>query len=101
MNYNSYNDFWMERMSWRAMESGANTFTKEEIEWAIRMTDYNCFGDYGLDDKQEMAVDILVWASRKYLEDQLEIKDKYLCDCHRNHGKDCLFPEKYRKEGCN
>lgn len=29
------------------------------------------------------------------------IEDKYLCDCHRNHGKDCLFPEKYRKEGCN
>lgn len=27
--------------------------------------------------------------------------DNYICDCHRNYGKDCLFPEKYRKEGCS
>lgn len=39
--------------------------------------------------------------STEYFLDQLEIKDKYICDCHRNHGKDCLFPEKYRKEGCS
>lgn len=69
MNYNSYNDFWMERMSWRAMESGANTFTKEEIEWALCWVDDDChFGDGELCDKQKMAVDIVVWASRKYLE---------------------------------
>ena len=35
----------------------------------------------------------------KWLEEQTLIKDKYLCDCHRNYGKDCLFPEKYRDGG--
>ena len=68
MNYNSYNDFWMERMSWTAMENGTNIFTKEDIEWALSMTDYKYFGHYELDDKQKMAVDILVWAAQKYLE---------------------------------
>jgi len=82
MNYNSYNDFWMERMSWRAMENGTNTFTKEEIEWALRwVDDDHRFGDAELDDKQKMAVNILVWAAQKYLEGQIEIEDKYLCDC--------------------
>ena len=28
------------------------------------------------------------------------IKDKYVCDCHKNYGKDCLFPDKYRGGGC-
>ena len=69
MNYNSYNDFWMERMSWSAMESGANIFTKEEIEWALRWADDDHhFGDGELDDKQKMVVDVLVWAAQKYLE---------------------------------
>ena len=71
MNYNSYNDFWMERMSWRAKENGTNTFTKEEVEWALRwVDDDHRFGDGELDDKQKMAVDILVWATHKYLEDK-------------------------------
>lgn len=71
MNYKSYNDFWMERMSRIAVENGTNTFTKEEIEWALHwVDDDHRFGDAELDDKQCMAVDILVWASRKYLEDK-------------------------------
>ena len=37
----------------------------------------------------------------KWLEEQTAIKDKYPCDCHKNYGKDCLFPEKHREEGCN
>ena len=69
MNCNSYNDFWMERMSWKAMQNGANIFTKEEIEWALCWVDDYChFGDGELCDKQKMAVDIVVWAARKYLE---------------------------------
>lgn len=26
--------------------------------------------------------------------------DKYTCDCERNYGRDCLYPDKYREEGC-
>lgn len=69
MNYNSYNEFWMERMSWSAMENGTNMFTKEEVEWALRwVDDDHHFGDAELCDKQRVAVDILVWAAQKYLE---------------------------------
>ena len=28
------------------------------------------------------------------------IKDNYVCDCMKNYGKTCKYPEKYRKEGC-
>lgn len=101
MNYNSYNDFWIERLSYNAIQNGKNKFTKEEIQWALCLVeDDHRFGDAELDDKQKMAVDVLVWTARKYFLDQIEIKDKYLCDCHRNYGKDCLFPEKYRNGGC-
>ena len=71
MNYNSYNDFWMERVSRTAMENGTNTFTKEDIEWALRLVDDDHrFGDGELDDKQKMAVDILIWSAQKHLEDK-------------------------------
>ena len=39
--------------------------------------------------------------STEYFLDQIGIKDNYICDCHKNHGKDCLFPEKYRNGGCS
>lgn len=38
--------------------------------------------------------------STEYFLDQLGIKDNYVCDCMKNYGKDCLFPEKYRDGGC-
>lgn len=71
MNYNNYNQFWLERLSYDAIQNGKNHFTKEEIQWALCwVDDDHRFGDGELDDKQKMAVDILVWAAQKYLEDK-------------------------------
>ena len=48
MNYNSYNHFWLERLSYDAIQNGKNHFTKEEIQWALKQTAYEDFGDYEL-----------------------------------------------------
>ena len=32
---------------------------------------------------------------------ELVLEDNYICDCEKNHGKDCKHPEKYRDGGCN
>ena len=29
-----------------------------------------------------------------------KIKDNYVCDCMKNYGKICKYPEKYRGGGC-
>ncbi|QDP50351.1 MAG: hypothetical protein Tp178MES00d2C33159851_141 [Prokaryotic dsDNA virus sp.] len=62
-----YEEFWLERLSYKAKEQGTDTFTKEEVEWAIKQTDYKYFGDYEFSDQQKMAVDILVWAAQEYV----------------------------------
>ena len=31
---------------------------------------------------------------------RLEISDNYTCDCMKNYGKTCKYPEKYRDGGC-
>lgn len=36
-----------------------------------------------------------------YFYEQLEVEDSYICDCHKNYGKKCLYPEEYREGGCN
>ena len=28
------------------------------------------------------------------------IRDSYVCDCEKNYGKNCMYPEKYRDGGC-
>lgn len=28
-------------------------------------------------------------------------KDSYVCDCERNYGKACKYPDRYKNEGCN
>lgn len=28
------------------------------------------------------------------------IKDSYVCDCEKNYGKSCKYPEKHRDGGC-
>lgn len=32
---------------------------------------------------------------------ELEIQDSYICDCEKNYGGRCKYPEKYRTIGCN
>jgi len=32
--------------------------------------------------------------------EKLEFVNKHICDCEKNYGKDCLYPEKYESEGC-
>ena len=32
---------------------------------------------------------------------ELILEDNYICDCEKNYGKDCKYPEKYREGGCN
>ena len=60
MNYNNYNQFWLERLSHDAIQNGKNHFTKEEIQWALKQADYKYFGDYEMDDNQRIAVSIMV-----------------------------------------
>ena len=60
MNYNSYNDFWMERLSYEAIQKELNRFTEDEIRWAVKQADYKYFGDYEMDDNQRIAVSIMV-----------------------------------------
>jgi len=62
----TYDQFWMERLSWKAEEKGI-AFTKEEIQWAVYQTEYKYFGDYEFSDQQRMAVDILVWAAEQQI----------------------------------
>ena len=31
---------------------------------------------------------------------ELKISDNYTCDCEKNYGKNCKYPEKYRDGGC-
>lgn len=59
----SYDQFWLKHFSY----SVKTHFTAEEIQWAIKQTEYKYFGDYDLSDQQKMAVDILVWASSESL----------------------------------
>lgn len=35
VNYNNYYQFWLERLSYDAIQNGKNKFTKEEIQWAL------------------------------------------------------------------
>lgn len=62
----TYPDFYMDRTSWIAKSKGPILFTKEEIEWAAKQTEYKYFGDYEFSDNQKIAVEILVWASSQY-----------------------------------
>lgn len=32
--------------------------------------------------------------------EKLEFVNKHICDCEKNYGKDCLYPEKYENGGC-
>ena len=60
MNYNNYQHFWLERLSYDAIQNGKSQFTKEEIQWALKQADYEYFGDYEMDDNQRIAVSIMV-----------------------------------------
>ena len=60
MNYNNYNHFWLERLSYDAIQNGRNKFTKEEIQWALKQANGKYFGDYEMDDNQRIAVSIMV-----------------------------------------
>lgn len=60
----TYNQFYMERTSWSAEQKGPIQFTKDEIEWAIKQTEYKYFGSYEFSDQQQMAVEILVWVAK-------------------------------------
>ena len=59
-----YEEFYMSRLSSKARPV---TFTKDEIVWAIEHTEYKYFGSYEFTQQQQMAVDILVWASDNYI----------------------------------
>lgn len=43
------------------------SFSKEEIEWALYEINYKYFGSYEMTDQQCMAVDILEWVTKEYL----------------------------------
>ena len=60
MNYNNYNQFWLERLSYDAIQNGKNLFTKEEIQWALKQSAYEYFGDYEMNDNQRIAVSIMM-----------------------------------------
>lgn len=60
VNYNNYNQFWLERLSYDAIQNGKNQFTKEEIQWALKQADCKYFGDYEFSDNQRIAVSIMV-----------------------------------------
>lgn len=66
MEYDDYHTFWMARMSYTAQPT---EFTKEEIQWAIKQTEYKYFGDYEFSHEQKMAVDILVWFANSHIKD--------------------------------
>lgn len=63
----TYNQFYMERTSWSAEQKAPIQFTKEEIEWAIKQTEYKYFGSYEFSDQQQMAVEILVWVANGFI----------------------------------
>lgn len=60
--YKSYDEFWLERLSYEAQPA---SFTKEEVEWAIRQTEHKYFGEYQLCDNELIAVDILVHVAKE------------------------------------
>lgn len=52
----------------------------------------------------KVSVDHLKWLKEKRLTDlfvEERIEDSYVCDCGRNYGGRCQYPEKYRSGGCN
>lgn len=36
----------------------------------------------------------------EYFIEQPNLEDNYVCDCTKNYGKTCKYPEKYRDGGC-
>lgn len=66
----TYNQFYMERTSWSAEQKAPIHFTKEEIEWAIEQTEYKYFGSYPFDDRQEIAMEIILWAVKESLKEK-------------------------------
>ena len=70
MNYNTYDEFWLERLSYEPKQKGIY-FSREEREWALKQTDYKYFGYYEFDDKQRIAVAILGWCA-EYMNKELE-----------------------------
>lgn len=68
----SYHDFYMDRTSWTAQQKSPIFFTKEEVQWAVKQTDYKYFGDYEFSDQQKMAVDILVWVAQEKIREYEE-----------------------------
>ncbi len=60
----TYKQFYMERI---ATDANTKSFSRFEIEWALKQIDYRYFGDYALSDQQSMAVDILEWVAKEYL----------------------------------
>ena len=61
----SYDEFWMKYLSLGAV----TYFSKEEIAWAIKQTEYKYFGYYELSDQERIAVEILVWAAKEEIKD--------------------------------
>lgn len=71
MNYNNYNHFWLERLSYDAIQNGKNHFTKEEIHWALsqlKLAGSKYFNQCMMDDNQRIAMSIMV----QVCEDELE-----------------------------
>lgn len=66
----TYNQFYMERTSWSAEQKAPIHFTKEEIEWAIEQTEYKYFGSYPFDDRQEIAMEIILWKVKESLKEK-------------------------------
>jgi hypothetical protein len=57
----------MERTSWSAEQKAPIHFSTEEIQWAIEQTEYKYFGSYAFDDRQEIAMEIIVWAAKEMI----------------------------------
>lgn len=60
-------------------------------------------------DTMEMKVSVsFINDNLKYLKEKRLVdmfintntKDSYICDCGRNYGKTCKYPDKYRNGGC-
>lgn len=70
LEYEDYADFWLKRLSYSARP---HLFSNLEIEWAIAQTDSMYFGDYQLNDAQKAAVGIILWFTKKNLENKKSI----------------------------
>ena len=67
----TYDQFWLSRLSWMAIEKAPAYFTKEEREWALEQVEYKYFGEYEMVDSQRIAVEIMVWCTKYSIEECL------------------------------